>query len=177
MTKPYRLLASFALIALPTCLAADTSRTAAQEIERAMHLTPDPDNGRKVYQLCAVCHMPEGWGRADGAYPQIAGQHHSVIIKQMADIRARNRDTPTMLPFTMTEHLTLQDIADVSAYIAQIPMTPENGVGSGDDLEHGRALYEEHCSECHGDQGEGIASKHMGNPIDDILGCQTHDAV
>ncbi len=134
---------------------------AARELEKALRLNADPERGREVYRLCAVCHMPEGWGLSDGAYPQIAGQHYSVIIKQLADIRARNRDTPTMLPFTMLEHLTLQEMADVAAYISALPMTPDNGIGPGIELERGEALYWEYCAECHGEQGEGIAGQHM----------------
>jgi len=71
--------------------------------------------------------MPEGWGTEDGYYPQLAGQHSSVIIKQLADILARNRDTPTMLPFTLLENLQPQEFADVAAYLASQPM---NGEGS-----------------------------------------------
>jgi cytochrome c553 len=141
--------------------AREDARSAAQQVEAALRLTPDPDRGREVYHLCAVCHMPEGWGQGDGTYPQIAGQHFSVIIKQLADIRARNRDTPTMLPFTMLEHLELQDITDVAAYVTDLPMAPENGVGPGDDLAHGEALYERYCVDCHGAAGEGIAREQM----------------
>jgi cytochrome c553 len=160
MTKLYRAAVLLPLLGLPLGVAADPAHQASQEIEKALHLTPDPDNGRRVYATCAVCHMPEGWGEADGSYPVIAGQHAPVIVKQMADIRARNRDTPTMLPFTMLEHLSLQEVADVSAYIAALPMTPDNGVGPGDDLAHGAALYERHCDECHGPLGEGYAERH-----------------
>ena len=134
---------------------------AALELESAMKLTPDPVRGREVYLLCAVCHQPEGWGTADGDYPQIAGQIYGVTIKQMADIRARNRDTPTMLPFTMLEILDLQQIADVAAYVSQLPMNPSNSVGPGTDLEKGARLYREYCVECHGEQGEGIADENM----------------
>jgi len=141
-------------------IAEDHARAAA-ELETAIHLEPDLENGKKVYLLCAVCHQPEGWGTTDGDYPQIAGQLSSVTIKQLADIRARNRDNPTMFPFTLLDHLSVQQIADVSAYIARFPMTGGNGTGPGDDLEHGKGLYEEYCSECHGAQGEGIADKHM----------------
>jgi cytochrome c553 len=148
------------LCSAPQALA-DDLELAAAELEKAIHLEPDRENGKKVYLLCAVCHQPEGWGTADGDYPQIAGQHGSVIIKQLADIRARNRDNPTMYPFTLLDHLNLQQIADVSAYIAQCPMTPENGTGPGDDLVHGERLYAEYCVECHGGQGEGISQKHM----------------
>lgn len=134
---------------------------AALELEKAMKLTPDPQRGREVYLLCAVCHQPEGWGTADGDYPQIAGQLYGVIIKQMADIRARNRDTPTMLPFTMLEILDLQQIADVAFYVSRLPMNPRNSVGPGTDLEQGKRLYGEYCVECHGERGEGIADDNM----------------
>jgi cytochrome c553 len=137
------------------------SAAAAAELERALHLTPDPERGRDVYLMCAVCHQPEGWGTPDGDYPQVAGQLYPVIIKQMADIRARNRDTPTMLPFTMADNLDVQQIADVAAYLSQLPMNPRNSVGPGTDLEKGERLYREHCVECHGEQGEGIAEEHM----------------
>jgi cytochrome c553 len=150
------------VLAIPGARAvADDHALAAAEMETAIHLEPNLEDGRKVYLLCAVCHQPEGWGSRDGEYPQIAGQHSSVIIKQMADIRARNRDNPTMFPFTLLDHLSLQQIADVSAYIAQFPMAPGNGVGSGDDLEHGKRLYVKHCTECHGDSGQGVAEDHM----------------
>jgi cytochrome c553 len=143
-----------------TAAASDPS-AAAQEVEKALQLKPDLENGRVVYLTCAVCHAPEGWGTPDGDYPQVAGQLYGVIIKQMADIRARNRDTPTMLPFTMLENLSLQEIADVAAYVSQLPMNPENTVGPGTDLARGERLYREHCVECHGARGEGIAEDHM----------------
>ncbi|MEW7975389.1 MAG: c-type cytochrome [Candidatus Thiodiazotropha endolucinida] len=140
--------------------AADPQR-AAKEVERAIELTPDIENGKEVYRVCLVCHQPEGWGSISGYYPQIAGQLRKVIIKQLADIRARNRDNPTMLPFTMLELLSLQEIADVSAYIANLPMTRNNGVGPGSDLKHGEAIYEEHCAECHGKRAEGIVDENI----------------
>lgn len=139
----------------------DRENSAALELETAMKLTPDVERGRQVYLLCAVCHQPEGWGTADGDYPQIAGQLYGVTIKQMADIRARNRDTPTMLPFTMLEIMDIQQIADVAAYISQLPMNPNNSVGPGTDLEKGERLYREYCVECHGERGEGIADENM----------------
>lgn len=144
----------------PHAIADDPARAAA-ELETAIHLEPNLENGRKVFLLCAVCHQPEGWGTLDGDYPQIAGQHASVSIKQLADIRARNRDNPTMFPFTLLDHLTLQQMADASAYAAQLPMNPENGTGPGNDLEYGKQLYENNCAHCHGEDGEGVAEEHM----------------
>jgi cytochrome c553 len=135
---------------------------AKREYELAMGLTPDPDNGKRVYLTCAVCHRPEGWGSQDGNYPQIAGQLSSVIIKQLADIRARNRDNPIMYPFAVPRILGgAQEIADVAAYISKLPMTPQNGVGPGRDLERGEKLYADNCVECHGKHGEGNAEDHI----------------
>ena len=141
---------------------AQPSQEAAAEVERALHLTPDPENGREVFMLCTVCHLPEGWGSVNGAYPQIAGQLHSVTIKQLADIRARNRDNPTMRPFTSPQLLGgAQEIADVAAYIEKLPMNPQNGVGPGIDLQYGEKLYQDNCTECHGDQGQGDEEDHI----------------
>lgn len=143
-------------------VAASGEEDAKREYEVVMNLTPDPENGKRVYLTCAVCHRPEGWGTQEGTYPQIAGQLATVIIKQLADIRSRNRDNPIMYPFAVPAILGgAQEIADVAAYIAQMPMTPNNGVGLGRDLEHGEKLYTENCVECHGKHGEGNVKEHI----------------
>lgn len=142
--------------------ASTIAEQAAAEFEEAIHLDPDIENGKKVFMTCSVCHLPEGWGTIDGVYPQVAGQLKSVIIKQLADIRARNRDNPTMRPFTSPQLLGgAQEIADVAAYIAALPMNPRNGIGPGNDLEHGEQLYKENCVECHGDRGQGDMKDHI----------------
>ncbi|MBZ0307035.1 MAG: c-type cytochrome [Anaerolineae bacterium] len=150
----------FALLA--SGVSAQGLEEAAKEVEKALHLTPDAENGRKVYMVCTVCHRPEGWASPDGMYPQIAGQQASVLIKQLADIRARNRDNPTMLPFTSPRLLGgAQEIADVAAYISALPMNPNNMVGPGFDLELGERLYKDECAECHGPAGEGDKKDHI----------------
>ncbi|HHH40235.1 MAG TPA: c-type cytochrome [Sedimenticola sp.] len=154
--------AGLLLVVAEGAVATQEADQAAKEVEQALHLTPDIENGRKAFAVCTVCHRPEGWGTDDGAYPQIAGQLRSVIIKQLADIRARNRDNPTMRPFTSPQLLGgAQEIADVAAYISQLPMDPYNGVGPGFDLEYGERLYRKECADCHGDQGEGDEGKHV----------------
>jgi len=126
----------------------------------AIDAIADMENGKYVYEVCAACHLPEGWGREDGTFPQLSGQHRSVLIKQLADIRAGNRDNPTMYPFTTKRAIGgAQALADVTAYIATLPMNPKNGVGEGNDLKHGEKLYKENCVKCHGEKGEGSAKK------------------
>jgi cytochrome c553 len=143
-------------------LAGPHDTRAEDEYEQALRLTPDPENGQRIYLTCAVCHRPEGWGTLDGTYPQIAGQLHTVIIKQLADIRARNRDNPIMYPFAVPRILGgPQQIADVSAYISRLPMTPSNGVGPGTDLARGEELYASKCADCHGSRGEGNEQDHV----------------
>lgn len=133
-----------------------------KEYNDAIHLEGDIQRGKEHYRVCIVCHGPEGWGNRVGSYPQIAGQLPSVIIKQLADFRAGNRDNPMMRPFTTKRILPdAQAIADIAAYIAQLPMTRNNGRGPGFRLAEGEALYAKECAECHGEKGEGIPEEHI----------------
>jgi cytochrome c553 len=130
------------------------------EREEALTLKPDYDHGREVYEVCSACHMPEGWGLPDGTFPQVAGQHRAVIIKQLADIRDGHRDNPTMYPFALPSEIGgTQSISDVSEYIARMKMSPRNGLGPGTDLELGKKLYAENCVKCHGETGAGDETK------------------
>ncbi|MCK5919184.1 MAG: c-type cytochrome [Cocleimonas sp.] len=126
------------------------------EVKTALDLTPNIENGKKLYRNCALCHSPEGWGNPSGRFPQIAGQHQKVIIKQLADIRSKNRDNPTMYPFARSTYLKgPQAMADMAAYVSKLPMVPNNTVGSGDDLKKGKKIFDDNCTKCHGDKGEG----------------------
>ena len=150
------------LLSSSSLIAESPAERARAEVEAAIHLESDLEAGRKSFMICTVCHRPEGWGTEDGIYPQIAGQLPGVIIKQLADIRARNRDNPTMLPFTSPQLLGgVQEIANVAAYISQLPMAPVNGVGPGIDLALGEQLYKDNCVDCHGDQGQGDEEDHI----------------
>jgi cytochrome c553 len=149
----------------------------AQEGEKIEALTKkgDKKRGEEAYEVCGACHLPSGAGRADGTFPQLAGQHSTVLIKQMADIRAGLRDNPTMYPFaaTLTDS---QELADVSAYIESLCIPVDHGrydskPGDNTDknwkapadtaqrLAEGKGLYEKECKECHGANGEGVKDK------------------
>jgi len=130
----------------------------------AMDLKPDLENGMEVYEVCSACHLPEGWGLPDGTFPQLAGQHRTVLVKQLADIRALNRDNPTMYPFALKEAIGgPQALADVTAYVQKLPMNPANGKGAWaagtPEFAQGEKLYKENCVECHGARGEGSYEK------------------
>jgi hypothetical protein len=61
----------------------------------ALDKVGDPKRGEEAYEVCGACHLPNGSGRPDGTFPQLAGQHSTVLIKQIADIRAGRRDNPS----------------------------------------------------------------------------------
>jgi cytochrome c553 len=110
------------------------------EREEALTLKPNYDNGREVYEVCSACHMPEGWGLPDGTFPQVAGQHREVIIKQLADIRDGHRDNPTMYPFALPSEIGgTQSIADVSEYIQRMKMSPKTALARARILNSARS--------------------------------------
>jgi len=136
----------------------------AQEGEKieALHKKGDVTNGKEAYEVCGACHLPSGAGRPDGTFPQLAGQHTTVLIKQMADIRAGLRDNPTMYPFAIS--LTdPQELADAAAYISSLCIPVDHGQYEGRDaaqqVGQGKQLYEKECLNCHGKNGEGNRDK------------------
>lgn len=121
--------------------------------------TGDAKAGAAVYELCEACHLPSGAGRVDGTFPQLAGQHTTVLLKQLADMRAGVSNNPMMHPYAIT--LPNRKLADVAAYIATLPVPQDNGIGPGTDVELGAQLYERGCRSCHGVRGEGDAARFM----------------
>ena len=132
----------------------------AMHVEKidALGLLGDVKNGKVAYQECSSCHLPSGSGKPDGTFPQLAGQHETVLIKQIADIRAGRRDNPVMHPFSM-KLIDAQEMADVAAYLQALPIPPGNGKGPGKNLAIGEQLYRRDCVRCHGKQGEGSEVK------------------
>lgn len=127
------------------------------ELSQALDLDPDLENGKELFEMCAECHGAKGQGSKDGVFPQIAGQHRSVIIKQIADFRVGNRENPAMAPFAEADILGgPQGVSDVAGYVATLPMGPAPGTGPGKNLALGETLYAENCSVCHDDNGEGF---------------------
>jgi cytochrome c553 len=134
----------------------------AMNVEKidALELAGDVENGKAAYEEeCASCHLPSGAGQPDGKFPQLARQHDTVLIKQIADIRAERRENRVMHPYSM-KLIDAQEIADVAAYLQTLPIPPGNGKGpGGDHLKLGDELYHRDCVKCHGLNGEGNAEK------------------
>ena len=129
---------------------------AEAQYDKATALKPDAANGLKIYAECAACHKAEGWGSTTGSVPQIAGQHRTVIIKQLADYRTGARGSALMAPYAATEVIGgVQAVADVAEYVSTLPISVDNGKGPGIGLPVGERVYAEKCAQCHGANGEG----------------------
>ncbi|MDQ7075920.1 MAG: c-type cytochrome [Gammaproteobacteria bacterium] len=124
-------------------------------------LKPDVDNGFRLYEkYCFECHELEGWGSPDGEFPVVAGQHRSVILKQLLDMRNGKRKKSEMEEVLDEKALqSPQALADMVAYVQTLPMSPDNGLGRGLDTERGGKIYEKHCADCHGKYAEGNSKK------------------
>jgi cytochrome c553 len=124
----------------------------------AAQLEPDRARGAKLFETCAACHLADGTGSDDGEFPAIAGQHGSVLLKQLTDFRHQQRRDERMQFFTDRHHLPgPQELTDVAAYVASLPRFPRTGTGIGDgtSLGEGASVYFRECERCHGPLGQG----------------------
>jgi len=125
----------------------------------ALKLSGNAARGAEAFEICQGCHKRGAPGSVSGAYPRLAGQHATVLIEQMTDIRSGKRLNPKMEPFAEEHVLTVQEIADIAAYLQALPIPPNLGRGPGNALARGKELYARDCAACHGDKGEGNAEK------------------
>jgi cytochrome c553 len=164
-----------ALLAISTSLSAQTATTDSGLVQKfgnkayewgkmlpeqveILKLSGDVARGKEAFRGCRGCHKADAGGLLDGTYPRLTGQHASVVIKQVTEVRAGIRANPKMAPFSSDHAVTPQEIADIAVYVEQLTTARENGKGPGTMLARGKALYEQgKCAECHGERGEGKA--------------------
>ncbi|MGM0952395.1 MAG: c-type cytochrome [Pseudomonadota bacterium] len=140
----------------------------------------DPDKGASAAAVCTSCHQADGSGKhVEGgeSWPRLAGLDAGYIAKQLHDFKNGSRQNASMMPFA--NMLTEQQIADVSAYYAQMEPTPGQGgeAASDDVLRRGQQIAERgdwsqyivSCKSCHGPGNRGagevfpsIAGQHAG---------------
>ncbi len=166
----HRILAGIAGAVLPIAVLAQGSAPGIEtrgyvwnapniDVTELVHRPVDLARGKDAYRICRGCHGADGAGRAEDGYPQLAGQHRNVLIKQLIDIRAGRRDNPRMQPFVDPEVVSLEEIGDIAGYLAQLPAPRDNAKGSGKALKRGQRLYARDCASCHGARGEGVADR------------------
>ena len=154
-----RILAASALCAIVSAGAfANDADDARAELMQAARLTPNTTHGAALFETCAACHGRDGLGASDGSVPAIAGQHGSVLLKQLVDFRHNQRWDERMQHFSDQHHLAnAQELTDVTAYIAGLrrfaPRT--NAIGTGEYLQQGASVYFRVCEACHRSLGQG----------------------
>ena len=182
MNIPLRSLAASVLCTIVSVGAfANDADDARAELLQAARLTPNITHGSALFETCAACHGRDGLGASDGSVPAVAGQHGSVLLKQLVDFRHGNR-----WDFRMEEHAkqhflgTPQDIADVAAFVNQLDGGNQRGTGDGIHAADGARIFGARCAACHGHDGAGNARQaipRLGGQHYAYLMRQMYDAV
>jgi cytochrome c553 len=97
------------------------TEAAIREFRAAVALEPDLEHGKRLFDACSECHGANGGGSANGRVPVIAGQHVSVLVKQLVDFRHDRRWNARMQSALQKHDLgDAQDVLDVAAYAASL---------------------------------------------------------
>jgi cytochrome c553 len=167
------------LAALPALAAAAVPT--GRDLAQATRAKPDLEHGAQLFAQCVSCHGAEGAGQENGSTPRIAGQHYSVLLKQLVDFRHGKR-----WDFRMEEHAKEhflakpQDIADVAAFVAQLDGGSKRGIGDGIHADDGARIFGSRCASCHGPSGAGNGQEaipRLGGQHFAYLVRQMYDAV
>jgi cytochrome c553 len=134
------------------------TEAAIAEFRAAVALEPDLARGKTLFAACGACHQANGSGSPDGTIPVIAGQHVSVLVKQLVDFRHDRRWHAKMQGAAKAHELASpQELLDVAAYAESLrrPPPPKGGMGDGKAVQEGRIVYYRECEGCHGRLAEG----------------------
>ena len=82
-------------------------------IPTALFAAGNPQSGQEKAKACAACHGEAGKS-IEPAYPNLASQHESYLIKALSDYRSGKRKNAIMASFAAS--LSNQDIEDLAAW-------------------------------------------------------------
>ncbi|MEM9057384.1 MAG: c-type cytochrome [Pseudomonadota bacterium] len=127
-------------------------------------LAGDPEAGKNKSLVCAGCHGQDG-NSLNPEWPSLANQHESYIKSQLESFRSGYRQNALMS--VQATNLTDEDIADLAAYYASLPL--KGGEADPDLVELGERLYRggnkdsgvSACIACHGPAGAGNPMANM----------------
>jgi cytochrome c553 len=137
-----RALQALVLAASPLAAQADTAR--AEEI---------------VQGKCFICHGADGESSSP-AFPRLAGQNASYVMRQLSDYKTGKRKSTTMQP--MVEDLSPADFKALGDFYASRP-TMGHAVEDPELAQVGKFIYQRGnpfsgvaaCADCHGAAGHG----------------------
>lgn len=138
----------------------------------AQTATPPADLARAkqtAETICAACHGPDG-NPAAAAFPKLAGQHQSYLLKQLHDFKASadkpaQRVNASMAP--MVAMLSDADMKGLASYFASQKLKPDYAKNMK-TVELGQKLWRAGnpatgvpaCAGCHGAAGQGLAPQY-----------------
>lgn len=91
----------------------------AQVAVQVASAAPNPQNGQEISGQCAACHGSNGISIAP-SIPNLAGQHYEYLLEQLKAFKDGTRKNPLMKDFALP--LSTQEMQDISAYFASIPI-------------------------------------------------------
>lgn len=84
-------------------------------LNSSLPVTGDPKAGGQKAAMCASCHGEDG-NSESSAYPRLAGQYESYLIKVLTEYKSGERANPMMMGFAST--LSQDDIRNIAAFYA-----------------------------------------------------------
>jgi cytochrome c553 len=132
------------------CLGVGSTSVTAQEPA----LKGDAQRGKALSYTCLGCHGIDGYKNAYPNYsvPELEGQHPEYLAAALKEYRDGDRAHLTM--HSQASTLTDQEIADVVAYFAGKPLTPDS------KPEGTVPAPAQLCTSCHGVNGVGITPQY-----------------
>lgn len=103
-----RTFTTVAALAVAACLASGQALAADVEAGR-----------RKVQEICAACHGPDGGTPTTPDYPKLAGQYPDYTAKALRDYKSGQRKNPIMAGMAAT--LTNEDIENIAQFLYMQP--------------------------------------------------------
>ena len=136
--------------------AGTAARQNPDELRAALDAQPRASSGARLFERCAVCHADDAGGSSHGIVPALAGQQFRYLVKQIAEFREHERFAGDIHAQVAREAIDgSQAIADLSAYLAELPPNPRPKTGPGSHVSRGGDLYRAACESCHRDSGLG----------------------
>ncbi len=117
--------------------------------------------GKAAYGVCVACHGVNGEGNAAMNSPVLAGLDQAYLVRQLGNFKAgiRGSDAGDIYGMQMRAMAaTLADdtaVANVSAYMASVPVVVITADVGDADLRNGENQYNAACGACHGGQAQG----------------------
>lgn len=110
----------------------------------------DPVAGKEKAAPCTSCHGVDGNSKQT-AYPKLAGQLASYIVKQTVDFQ-EGRRKDNIMSGMVSMVTNREDLEDIAAYFASQPTMKGKHTSSPIAKKGKRLIFEERCVFCH-DEG------------------------